>query len=473
MKYLYWIILITSLTMISCRKESLIPIDETETEEPTELEGLYFRGVIADKKTPIANAQVEVYQNEKLVGTQTSGPDGSFNTAGLKLEAGKHVTFYVKHKDYPPKAKRVTTNEKSFDLGILKLSPPDLMPAMADPLENPGSNDLIIVSGYVKTPQGEGVKAAVLLLYDIVETDPSNYETKGEGVETDETGYYEVLLPKNQEFYYFAFQEGCVNKLLTQSQVVIFQSIPAQVVGPYTEDTVLPTLSNGVKTNDVQRKVGFIIAGLDCNGSFIQNGGIKGTVTIGSESFPLEFNAQSGIYFPYKEYCVKEENGDAPIELRFRIFDYANNKSSEELVFENVGFNDNLGATVACTSPLTDKPYMSFTLGGKAYIFEMGKGTLNPGDTLYSTTQVDPQNGLLQFLVPQFSNGGTAMKNLRFQASLVDGGFNYEQRAGDNIVIAFEASGNPKIIPGTFQGQISNELGIPFPVTGKFRVILP
>lgn len=65
------------------------------------------------------------------------------------------------------------------------------------------------------------------------------------------------------------------------------------------------------------------------------------------------------------------------------------------------------------------------------------------------------------------------MKNLRFQASLVDGGFNYEQRAGDNIAITFEASGNPKIIPGTFQGQISNELGIPFPVTGKFRVILP
>lgn len=473
MKYLYWILFISSLTFISCRKESLVPIDETETEDPSELEGLYFKGVIADKKKPIPDAIVDVYQNEKLVGTKTSGPDGSFNTAGLNLEADKHVTFYVKHKDYPPKARRVTTTEKAFDLGILKLSPPDLMPATADPLENPGSNDLIIVSGYVKSPQGEGVKSTVLLLYDIVETDPSNYETKGEGVETDETGYYEVLLPKNQEFYYFVFQEGCVNKLLTQSQVVIFQSIPAQVVGPFMENTVMPTLNNGVENNEIQRKVGFIIAGLDCNGALIQNGGIKGTVTIGSENFPLEFNAQTGIFFPYKEYCVSEENGEAPIHIRFKIYDYVNNKASDELLFENTGFNDNLGSAVACSAPLTDKPYMSFSLAGKAYFFEMGEGAVSAGDTLYSTTLVDTNNGLLRFLIPQFSAGNTSMKELRFMASLVDGGFNFKQRAGDNIAITYESSGNPKVVPASFQGQISNDLGIPFPIAGKFRVILP
>ncbi|MFN8318902.1 MAG: hypothetical protein U0V54_05705 [Saprospiraceae bacterium] len=473
MKNLYWILLALALTAVACRKESLIPIDETETEEPSELEGLFFKGAIIDGKNNVSDALVEVYQNEKLVGTKTTGADGAFNTAGISLEAGKHVTFYVKHKNFNPHAKRVNGTAGNADLGKLKLSTTDLVPANIEPLVNPGSNDLIVVSGYVKSPQGNPVQASVLLLYDISEPEPFNYEAKGEGAETDANGYFEMLLPKDQEFYYFAFQEGCVNKLLTKEDSKIFESLPVELIGPFTQNTQLATLNNGLEQTDVKITARFLITGINCAGELLKNGAVKGTFEKGTETIPFEFKALVGIFFPAKDLCVEESNAEAPLNIRLKILDYDSGLVSDELYFQNVQLDDNLGVVSVCETPITNKGYISFNLVNKAYFFEIGTGAITAGDTLYSNTTYTNSNGLIRFLVPGYSSGKTEIKSFRFLSSLVDGGFNFEQRPGDSIEVNFEASSDPNKIPGTFSGSISNELGLSVPITGKFRILLP
>lgn len=462
-----------ALTAVACRKETLVLIDETETEEPSELEGLYFKGTVVDGKSNIAEALVEVYQNEKLVGTKTTGTDGTFNTAGIALEAGKHVTFYIRHKNFNPHAKRVNGTAGSTDLGKLKLSTTDLVPANIEPLVNPGSNDLIVVSGYVKSPQGNPVKASVLLLYDISEPEPFNYDAKGEGAETDANGYYEMLLPKDQEFFYFAFQEGCVNKLLTKEDTKIFESLPVELIGPFSQNTELATLNNGIEQNEIKVTARFLIAGINCAGSYLKNGAVQGTFVKGTESFPFEFKAQTGIFFPSKDLCVQEVNANAPLNIRLKVLDYDSGQVSDEQFFQNVQLDDNLGIVAACGSPLTNEAYISFNLLNKAYFFEMEHGGITAGDTLVSTISPNTSNGLVRFVVPGYGSGQTAMKNFRFLSSLVDGGFNFEQKQGDQIQIEFDTLLDPNKITGSFSGNVSNELGLSVPITGKFRVLLP
>ena len=61
-------------------------------------------------------------------------------------------------------------------------------------------------------------------------------------------GYFEMLLPKDQEFYYFAFQEGCV-KVLTKEKSLKPSS---RINWTLAQNTQLATLNNGLEQTDVK-----------------------------------------------------------------------------------------------------------------------------------------------------------------------------------------------------------------------------
>jgi hypothetical protein len=476
MKNFFIFAILVFISLSSCRKESLIPIDETETEDPKEIEGTFFKGIVKDANGVVAGTKVEVYQHEKLVGSVTTDGTGAFNTLNIPLDKDAHVTFAVKQNNEVT-AKRIRENFGKSDIGIITLEENQLFNTKKQYLQNPGSNDLIVVSGYITDPMGNPAIADVVLLYDIIETAPFTYEAQGEGLSTDENGYYELLMPKDQEFYYYVQQSGCNPKVLTADEERIFDGFfPVQVVGPFSSDSVLPLLNNANPQTENAEKlsVSFIVAAATCNGALVENGVVEGTITKGDQIFALEAATVAGFLFYTKTYCIKSANLNAPWQINFKIKDFKNNKISDEKMFEITETDQNLGVVQVCNEIITEKPFVQWNVGQVNYYYEILPGLIDAEGTLHSSGAITSANGLLRFTVPNYTTGGTRMKDFRFLGNVVNQNFSFFQQESDIIDITFESTGDPKIVRGSFEGNLYNSTTeIPLPVKGTFMIKLP
>ncbi|MCY7330271.1 MAG: carboxypeptidase-like regulatory domain-containing protein [Saprospiraceae bacterium] len=146
--------LLLVLLTIACRKETITTDEKVIIQPPTGITATELSGVVRSSTGPLANAQVEVYQGETLVGTVSTDAQGKFSTAGLSLQLGATVTLYAKKADYVSTAKRLkATQPKVKDLKINVL----LLSEALFPIKgylNPADDDLIVVSGYVTDPTG-------------------------------------------------------------------------------------------------------------------------------------------------------------------------------------------------------------------------------------------------------------------------------------------------------------------------------
>lgn len=462
----------------SCHKESLTYIEETELESPKPIEGGFFKGIVTSPDGNVGNVPVEIFQHEKLIGIKNTDASGVFNTFGLTLDTFGHVTFAVKHPNYNSAARRVSGNNKKQDIGQISLSKDGDFPAGQPYLNNAGSNDLIVVSGYVKNTLGLPALAEVAIIYDIIEVSPSTYEISGDIISTDANGYYELLLPKDQEFYYFVVQSLCQPLLLTRDEVKIFGgNYPAETIGPFQTDTQLPLISNAKPDVDgtEEQTVGFFVGGLQCNGELVNNGTIQGAFTKGSQTFNFKINALAfGLFWQNQTYCIKQANLNQPWKVNFTISDYENNKISEPFTFDLVEENQDLGQVPVCFSNVTDQPFVQWSVGIYPYFYEIAEGTVDNNGNLISSVNTSATNGNLRFTIPGFANGNNQIKNFTFNGSLVGETFGFAQKTSDVISVTYLNSSNPKEVKGSFTGELTNTLtNVAFPIKGTFLVKLP
>lgn len=461
----------------SCRKESLIPIDEIDTEDPTEIEGAFFKGTVADETGNQPNILVDIYQHERKAGTVTTDQNGAFNTFGIPLDTIGHVTFAVKQSDNRIKAKRVRPESRKTEIGTIFLDKENVIQTTQDYLENPGSNDLVVVSGYIKDPSGNPAQADVALLYDVSEPSPGEYYAEGEVTVSDENGYYEMLVPRDQEFYYFVQQTGCTPKLLSKDEVRIFDGFfPVEVIGPFSSDTELPALNNAIPNADnaVEQNISFYLIATTCNGTSVENGAVEGTISKGTQTFPLNAATIASLLIWTKNYCIKEQNQNAPWIVKFKIKDFKNNKISEEKTFEITEKDQELGTIVVCEDISTEKPFIQWSVGLINHEYEILPGLIAANGELESSGVHTSANGLLKFTVPNYTSGGTLMKGFRFLGTTVGKPYDFFQKDTEVVNITFINTGDPKKIKGTFEGNIyTSTVDASLPVKGSFLIKLP
>ena len=470
-------ILLASLIFISCRKESLTFIDETETETPQPVEGAFFKGVVISTEGTITDVTVEIYQHEKLAGTRKTDQNGNFNTLGIKLDTQAHVTFAVKHPDFNIRARRVNGSNKKQDIGSIILSRDEKFNADQPYLTNAGSNDLISVSGYVRDTKGAGIAADVAIIYDIRKLAPGTYDISGDIVPTDETGYYELLLPKNEQFYYFVSQNSCDPVILTKDRVRIFDGqFPAELIGPFENDTELPALNNGL--HDIEgvkeQTVSFIAYGLQCDGNIVPSGSMNGKLMKGSQTFDFKIQSTFGLLWLNKSFCIKKDNLNKPWKVSFHVIDYSNNKISEEFEFNITEENQDLGSINVCHENLTDQPYVHWSIGIIPFYYEISPGFIDNTGALISSQSITQSNGNLRFTIPGFASGNNKLRNFTFNGALVGEQFSFSQKSSDDITVTYRQTNDPKIIRGDFEGNLTNTTtNVAFPVKGTFLVKLP
>jgi plastocyanin len=348
MKYLH--ILTTAIFIISmsaCRKET-IRTDETNVNQPpVESNTIVMSGLVREGLKPLSNVQVEVYQGEKLAGVVTTDASGVFNTAGYSIKEGDMVTFYAKKADHISTAKRITAS-KTQSSGVkitMSLSSKATFPTKE--LENPGDNDLIVVSGYVTNPDNLPAIADINILYDVKGLN-GDITAEGAFVETDETGYFETLMPKDSVLYFLALQSNitpnayyCQGGFINAEDFLWVGFYPVDLIGPFSTNTQLPTLTNAYIPQTVAVVTGTI---LDCNGSPVSDGYVKleyqhGLLGLGTD---LELNPD-GTFVYSIDLCNSTLQS-----LKVQAFDRATNKNSSLQTFMNVTTSIDLGNVTAC-----------------------------------------------------------------------------------------------------------------------------
>lgn len=465
MKNLFIYFVVLSLVMVSCRREELTPIDERVWDDPKEIEGLYFKGVVSDLDQTIANALIEVFQGEKKVGEVRSREDGRFDTRDIQLKEGLHVTFNILHDTYVPKTQRVTASEKITDLGKVILGKTTDSPLLVSSLENPGSNDLIVVSGYVTTPDNLPVSGVVVgLLYDIVEVSPVEISLEGAIVFTDESGYYEALLPQNQMFEYIVQQNGCNSKILNNFDFVILGGLPVERVGPFSENTQLPTKNNALTPSDAE-VIGLKLVAqfLNCDNQPIQNGRVEYTIEIQGSKRSFSDRIFLGTWLHDTLYfCVDPNLSDQSIKIEMVVRDNATRNTSEDLEFVlDIGQNE-LGDIIVCKKPPVERSQLNIFMNNTVQNLYIGtdndpKNSFIRNDTLFVPKVMNVEGGSVSFFIPNYLDySNIYLHNLRF---IIDGE-NYESATPVQVITVGTSPGdfiNGFIATRTIQNMVTGQ----------------
>jgi hypothetical protein len=342
---------IMALTITACRKETITTDTDTVVDPPTEITTAILKGMVKGENGLIADALIDVYEDEVKVGTISSGNDGTFSTEGITLNIGKSITFYAKKSSYENTAKRIKAQKPLLESVNINMAEEGASFFPTNPLENPGSQDLIVVSGYTTTATGVPVKGYVALVAGPIPGPNGSFtfEYGTIGI-ADETGYYEALLPKNMEIHIWALQ-GNSNNFYSYCEVPTLSdniggssSVGGQFrsIGPFTTDTQLPDMNNGY----IPAAAGLLsFVAVNCNGQPVT----FGTVTVNysrpsgfSSYFTLPLESDGSFTFEY-DLCEGQMS-----TITVKITDATTNLSSALQSFSNVASDLSLGNVTAC-----------------------------------------------------------------------------------------------------------------------------
>jgi hypothetical protein len=351
MKYWNLLLLMTLImAVVACRKETITTDSDTISDPPVEIENTVLKGIVKGPNGPLSGVAIDVYEGEDKVGVITSDANGAFTTNGLLLKIGKNITFYAQKTNLNDVAKRVKADKPLVETVTINMSD---MPNFfqTEPLANPGSNDLIVVSGYTTTPDNIPVRGFVSLAADLVDLPSGGFTANYGGITiADETGYYEMLLPKNYEIVLWSLQGSFSNSFYAYCQVPELSSTIGtayngsnwRVIGPFTEDTQLPVMNTGY----LPENIGYLtLTAVKCNGQPVTNG----VVTVEYErnaGFPGSFTIPSkpdGTFTFEYDLCTGSMNF-----IKVKVLDVDTNLSSTLQTFTNVVGDLSLGNVVAC-----------------------------------------------------------------------------------------------------------------------------
>lgn len=386
MKYFNVFILILLIGFNACVREEITDINTIETEDPINVTGAFFKGIVYNGNIKIANAEIEVYENEKLVGKVFTNKDGQFNTAALKLENDKLYTLNVKKIGFPRQAKRRLGLQNAGDLEFNLQMNFDTLRSENVQL-NPASNDLVVLTGYVSDANMNPTKDALIFAYHDSIPHPyiSNfYKYIGEFSVTDATGKYEILVPKAKVIHLVAYQQNCNStgapyyNGLPFSNIIVFKKL-----GIFTQNTNIQSFNTGINIENALEIVDFEGTALNCSGEPIRNGQLK-----------LQFHFDGNIKsddnsqiingkFKYKSSFCRPINRNSNVKILMKSIDAYKRQESDWIEVYNAPENFEDLNLVSC-SPY-DGPYYSFELKEYAISLPLGNGVMN--DTLLRASQ--------------------------------------------------------------------------------------
>ena len=470
MKNLVFLLLALVVMLSSCRKEE-IELEEviTDTENPKEIEGVFFRGQVTDQDDIGVQTSIKVYQNDLLVGELLTDTEGFYNTAAILLESGPEVTFAIEETNYLNKYRRLSSDVIFNDQFDLRLYDKGGFNAQIDkPLDNPGSVNLVKAFVFMTDSQGTPIENALLFIAHNLMESNDGLVANGAFDKTDEKGYAEVLVPVGTNLYFHSsidandFNFSCYS-FFNETDTTFLAGFPFEILGTQNENFELTERSNISLNKTNYSIVGYLLA---CDETPVLEGEVKLDLiyeSFGSiirETFSTNSFSAEGEFIIDAEVCFDDI-------LNIEI-------SATDLEGSSIFLESTLqpGSTDLSTLVLCDSPHaiISLIIGSEAYTFT------------YDSLFPDPE--YLHHYVTSFTNFGIsefAMNDIVLGANPVASldlnlispiPHPYGFTANDNELVLTVSQITADKIIGNLSGDVeTNEMGIQT-ITGEVVINL-
>lgn len=255
-------ILLLFLAIVGCQKEEITTDIITEMDDPTEIKGPVFTGLVVNEDgIAVANTDIEIYQGGELLGTTKSRNDGSYSTIDIPIKSSEDVHLFTKKDGMVSKLKIVPAEQKEVNLNIYSQEGA----LFALDFDSPGDTTLIKVSGNILTESNQPAAAIIFGLYDVVSQADGSVYASGSLVYTDEDGYYEYYVPNDRNSHFLAFERYCGKKWLSEEEDIVGNFLATDLIEQNAQDTILPTIADANDLNLMDIAVSGVL--LDCEGT--------------------------------------------------------------------------------------------------------------------------------------------------------------------------------------------------------------
>lgn len=473
MKRLSFYIMVIIIGFSSCRKEELSEINIIKTEEPTEIDGVLFQGIVKNGNIKIADADIQVFQNELLVGKIKTDENGKFNTASLKLEPESHVTFYVKKEGFPYQAKRKIKFDKISEINF-NLQPNNDTLKITEDIANPGSNNFHAISGYIiDNDQKPVYNAIVFAYYDSIPHPhiPDKQKYIGIYTATDETGKYEILVPENKMIILSAFQENCTTGNPPYFNGSFrFHSVFKKNIGSFNNNAQIENIITNYQVLNTTERVRLTGIALNCAGNKILNGQVKLQFNFDDQIMIWEDTPIRNGEFTYEKYFCRPINRDVPVKILIKTVDPYNIQESNWIELKN-DFEITKDLTIqSCIS--SDSPYYTLNIDNKSLSFTLAEGIVF-NDTLRASKYWAAISNWFNFQISQPKIGENYVHQFTYNVSPNSQNEDIVLIQDGQEIIANIIKLENNIYEGTFYGKAKHVLNGGnkiVNINGKFRI---
>lgn len=450
------------LVLASCRKETTELEGTIDTSETTELEEVVFEGTIFDKNQNGLEAKIDIYQFEEKIGTVNTDANGDYITQELFIAPDVDVTFDIYKEGFKNKYRRFSRNVGFYSkLNFNLVSVEDALGAPSQFLDNPGSSNLIRVYRTIVDVNGEPIPNIYCTVsYDHELLDQNIVSSRG-GIDiTDENGYMEVLVPKEEEFFHFAapfFDDPNIecNTSFVRKDTSLFNSfLVRQYLGVLTEDHEI------TGTPDIAiHPTSYTVTGtlLNCDGSPVVNGEATVQATYATGFFPSAMS-----------FSTTEFDADGNFQIDFEICSYGgyagtltgigDDGESGALIFDGTLGQTQVPELNTCLNSIDDDSFLDLNIGNVKTLSGIGFPQNLATESSILALGFHPDHGSLSLSVAELNIGPNPIDVLNL--NFIDPkpyGFNSQNGELTLNVLSIEND----YITGTISGTTeTEELGI-------------
>ncbi len=341
------------ILMISCDKENITFEDSTFVSDPEEIKWPFVYGqIFSENGETMSNVQVEVFQNDTLVGTVFSDTQGKYSTHLIKTDPDYSVTIKYHKQDYANKYRRFefeTSHYSNKDIVIGKETSSVEITKEIYELTNPADTNLIKIYGYARLSDGTPVSGVSCeAVWQYLKLTNVLLIQKYTRDFSDADGYFELLVPKNRIIHFQAYINRYPQQILapcfewftdvngvgaiSQWHYMELGKFESNYNAKLREDIEFLTLSGNVKGKVVS-----------CDGNPISIGKLRISINyknfyfwnvLQQDQFTFSPNGEFNVHF---ETCPVENTSPGDYSIRVFVDDPMSKYSGEkELEFSEV-----------------------------------------------------------------------------------------------------------------------------------------
>lgn len=454
------------ILLFSCRKEEIILDDpQTNIDPPIEIEGAVYEGKVFDISEDLEGVEIDVYQNELLVGKIKTDENGFYSTKELLLDKGPEVTFAIEKENYLAKYKRSDSDQGFYPDHHLPIYPVELANIGTSAiLENPGNSELVKVFGTITDIDGNPIPDVWCIVgYNFMQIDPNTVRVEAAYEYSDNNGYFEILVDGSNDLHFlggdYGDQISCIDFINRDDETGAAFNLPFQYIGQITDDFEIIELPN-LSTEEIAYSVTGTL--LNCDGSTVSAG--LGTAKVrysqagfshSTNTFDVIFDNQGNFEIDF-DLCSAQN-----ISLEMRL------ENGDDLyVQDTIAITQtmvDLQELYACDDILIplDPHYLELNVGDQHnFIFDNLAAASNSTLNRIFSLNIDPAVGMFSFSIDNLDFGETPFTEMRLVEFLSDKMDFHFVSENEEIVADIIEITNDKI-NGTFEGNVETEgLGI-------------